>query len=135
MASVEMNGCIRNLPVRYPETAPQKRPAKSVTPAAMNGFHPAWIVRSEKRTAERPRTLPTERSIPPAMITTVIPQASMPITETWRSMSRCVPQEKNAPSALNTIPSAITITSERQARAAGERNMLRSLFTASCRRS
>ncbi len=27
MASVEMNGCMRNLPVRYPETVPQASPA------------------------------------------------------------------------------------------------------------
>ena len=49
------------------------------------------VVMSEKKTATRPKTLPTARSMPPVMMTRVIPQARIPKMDACRSASRWVP--------------------------------------------
>jgi hypothetical protein len=53
------------------------------------------------------------------MITTVMPHASMPKTDTCRSMSRWMLHLKKAPSALKAQPMAIMSSRAKSARAIG----------------
>ena len=77
-ASVAMNGCMRKRATIPPESSPQVVPERTTSGIAAHADQPRWMLRIEKITAQTPRMLPTARSIPPVMITRVIPQARIP---------------------------------------------------------
>jgi len=91
MASVAMNGWTRNRAAIVPDTAPHSPPSTSTNGTAAQAGQPQWMLAFAKHTATSARTLPTDRSMPPAMMTSVMPQARMPNTDACRSASRCVP--------------------------------------------
>src|SRR3712207_5858551 len=66
---------------------PLVRPAKAPDPipsaSATGSGRPATTVAQPNTIPERPRTLPTERSMPPETITNVWPKARMAITAIW----------------------------------------------------
>ena len=64
---------------------------------------------SENATARKARTLPTAKSMPPLIITSVMPHARMPNTEACRRASRWVPDLKKAPSVSETLDWARTL--------------------------
>ena len=81
--SVPMNGgtlrsAISN-PLITPGTTEIAKPAKTARPRLQNGLLPNWVPQSESMrgyTAERPIVNPTDKSIPPEMITNVCPRPS-----------------------------------------------------------
>src|SRR5882672_6508661 len=80
---VAMNGARRAYPTNTPLNKPSKAPTTSAAIIASAGGHSA----TENPAASAPlkaSTDPTERSIPPARITVVIPKASRALTEICR---------------------------------------------------
>jgi hypothetical protein len=87
---------------------------------AYTADQPNGKVNHAKDTAPRASTLLTERSIPAVMITTVIPHAKIPYTDTCLSMSRCTLHLRKAPSALKMQPIMTISRSAKSARATGD---------------
>src|SRR5690348_4037051 len=119
IASVAIKGWMSNPAVMPPATAPHASPTSKAAGMAIPAAHPQWMVISEKLTATRASTLPTARSMPPLIMTRVMPHARMPKTEAWRRASRWVPILKKAPCALKTHPINITSSNASNARVAG----------------
>ena len=117
--SVAINGWMPKLAVNRPAVLPQAAPMIRHRGTANQGDQPQWIDIIEKQTATKANTLPTDRSIPPAIITNVMPQARIPYTEACRKVAVWVSTLKNAPSALNNMPNNSTSNSAIKARPAG----------------
>src|SRR5438034_197508 len=79
---VTMSGLIEKWLIRYPLAKPAAAPSPSgiVTPATSRVFA-RWMA----RTPESAKVAPTDRSKPPATITTVMPEAMIPLMDTCRS--------------------------------------------------
>jgi hypothetical protein len=76
-ASVTMKGCSRKRSIRKPCNAPKAVPIASTKGSTANGLQP-WRCTSDAETmVVNAITEPTERSMPPARITKVMPTAQM----------------------------------------------------------
>ena len=95
MASVTMKGGMANRVIIRPEkppTAPHTRmarrhpstipPVEALTPPARSRMKPA------ASTADSAMRLPTDKSMPPVIITKVMPMATMAITAIWLAIFR-----------------------------------------------
>jgi hypothetical protein len=78
MARVAMKGWMRNREIAPPEMIPRKAPRAMQAGMENHGLQSLWMDSMAKRTEENPRILPTERSMPAVIITSVIPQARIP---------------------------------------------------------
>ncbi len=78
MASVAMKGCILKREMSSPDTSPQAPAASSTARMAGRADQARWMLSWANRTALKPSRLPTERSMPPVMMTRVRPQARIP---------------------------------------------------------
>ena len=83
-----MNGWMRMRATSTPDTDPSAVPSTRTAGMAHTAGHPMGSVSQAKLTAASARTLLTDRSMPAVRMTTVMPHARMPKTDTWRSMSR-----------------------------------------------
>ncbi len=95
IASVTMNGGMPQSVITPPDAAPTSPHTTiaprhaAVSPPAVALTPPATSrIKSAATTAESAMRLPTERSMPPVMITKVIPTATMAITAIWFAMLR-----------------------------------------------
>ena len=66
-------------------------PARPCTAA---GVQPGWVSSMAQSTEPSAITEPTERSMPPVRITSVMPTATSPVIETCRSTSGRLPEER-----------------------------------------
>lgn len=73
-------------------------PNSSVASTARSGWMFRDVIIIAQHTDDAPISEPTEISMPPVMITIVMPTATMPFTATWRRMFKKVEAEKK-PSA------------------------------------
>ena len=80
MPSVAMNDGILSFATSVPFTRPARAPVPmpAATPSGMGSPHS--VMKIAVMTAESVITVPTERSMPPVMITNVTPRASTPFT-------------------------------------------------------
>ncbi len=69
---------VPNRAINPPEVSPQAAPTRTVTGIPIQADQPQWMWNKLKQTATNASTLPTDRSIPPVMMTSVMPQASSP---------------------------------------------------------
>src|SRR5262245_19801741 len=74
--------------------APMSSPAASTATTVSVVPYPPRISITEESVAAKASVEPTERSMPPARITNVIPTAIMPFSETWRRMSVRLPMSR-----------------------------------------
>ena len=75
-----MNGGIPSTETLNPLTSPIS-PPKSTAPITPNSTGtPLFVISTPEMTAHSAIPVPTERSMPPVMITNVVPSASSPIT-------------------------------------------------------
>ena len=93
MASVTMKGGMRSRVMKAPVITPQTpQRAMPPSPAANMPAAPASTPPQKSRTinavttAERAMRLPTLKSMPPVMMTSVMPMARMAITAIWLAM-------------------------------------------------
>ena len=61
------------------------------TPMTDAAVQPGLVSSIAQITVEKPITEPTDRSMPPSRMTMVIPVATSPVIETWRSTSVRLP--------------------------------------------
>jgi hypothetical protein len=126
-ANVITKGCRRWRVMMAPLTAPIRAPRTSTAATAAAIWRPtehagAHLTRRIPASdAENARTLPTERSMPPAMTTSVIASAMMPISPCWRRMSVKLPADRktmrpSAPRGLRTTPRMTTRMSPKKGR-------------------
>ncbi len=80
MPSVAMNGGIFALAIRMPLTVPTSAPAASAAGRPIHSGRPAWVTTRPMTTVQKVIVVPTDRSIPPVMMTNVTPIASTPLT-------------------------------------------------------
>ncbi len=86
VASVVINDCNRSLVETTPLMSPAAVPIAR-TVSNVSGTPKSYcIIVTADATAQRASTAPTERSIPPVMMTSVIPIAMMPFSEAKRIM-------------------------------------------------
>ena len=80
IASVAMNGGIPKIETLNPLTNPISPPNSTapITPTTIGS--PLFVIRTPEMTAHSAIPVPIDRSIPPVMITNVVPSASSPIT-------------------------------------------------------
>ena len=72
-------------------TATKPTAAAAGTPMMEAAVQPALVSSMAQTMVENPITEPTDRSMPPSRITMVIPVATRPVIETWRSTSVRLP--------------------------------------------
>ena len=92
--SVMMNGTTRRPVTRTPFITPHAAPAAIAPAAATSGHDPprsSWAM----TTVLRAITDPTDRSIPPATITIVMPSAATHTMAAWRAISSRLAALKN----------------------------------------
>src|SRR5439155_16315817 len=77
MASVAMIGGSEKRAIRRPFTSPQNEPAAIPAAQASQTFQPWFTARTPITTPQSPTSDPTEISIPPVAITSVIPAATI----------------------------------------------------------
>ena len=86
-----MRPMVTSRPFKSPQAAPRAMPVASPTMTAMTSLPPpskrAFMV-SMPTAAPNAMTAPTERSMPPAMMTRVIPTAITPMAAFWFSRFR-----------------------------------------------
>ena len=75
-ASVTMNGWISQKSMMKPRKAPNRMPKASISAAETSGCHPA-VSRLAMTTPTKPIIEPIDRSMPPDMMTKVVPIAAM----------------------------------------------------------
>ena len=80
-----MTGLILNPTTRYAFREPNTPPARMPIPKAAPRGQPASAANLAATTPAMATTEPTDRSSPPATITSVTAQLVMPTNETWRS--------------------------------------------------
>ena len=85
-ASVTMKAWMRNLVEIAPWTAPNTTPVTMTSGSVVHRLQPSLTSSVAVSTEQRPSTAPTERSMPAAMITKVMPSARMPVSEIERMM-------------------------------------------------
>ena len=71
MPSVAMNGGIFSLAIRVPETAPQSAPVAIAATTPSHIGRPQLVSNTPDMTAQKVISVPTERSMPPVMMTKV----------------------------------------------------------------
>ena len=79
MPSVTMKGVTLRRVTRKPVSNPHSEPVTTPNRAAVRGENPAVSMRAIT-TVQRAMVEPTDRSIPPEMMTIVIPSAAIPTT-------------------------------------------------------
>ena len=111
---VTISGGIRPIVISSPLTLPASAPSTSVSAAAPTIGRPASRQSMPKTTAERPISDPTDRSMPPLVITGVNATASRPISTLRRSTSKAlasvrkfVPMTENTATSSSRIPARI----------------------------
>src|SRR6516162_4067785 len=92
--SVTMNGTTRSCVIKRPFTAPQAAAAPTAPSAAIAGPAPA-LSSSAVTTVLSAPTEPTDRSMPPEMMTIVIPSAATQTMTVWRAISSRFAARKN----------------------------------------
>ncbi len=109
--SVTMNGTTRSRVTRAPFASPQSAHTATARPAASQGQGPeAQSLRNQAMTTVLSATIePTDKSMPPEMMTSVIPSAAMPTMVVWRAMvSRLRDERKlSGPMIANSAKTAI----------------------------
>ena len=97
MPSVAMNGGSRSrvtaMPLAKPHAVPARMPASM---PSQTGKPPAFTARAAVTPASA-RTDPTDRSMPPVMMTQVAPMPRMAIEVTWSATVSPLPTVRNAP--------------------------------------
>jgi hypothetical protein len=94
MPSVTMNGTTRRLVMRSPLARPPTAPAPIAAATARAGLESARSI-SAVTTVLKATTDPTDRSIPPATITIVMPSEAVQTIAVWRAMSSRLLPRKN----------------------------------------
>ena len=103
VARVVMKGGTRPQAIRAPFSRPT--PAATRMPASMPTTSPAGRATRSAAQPARAMVEPTDRSIPPVMITIVMPAATMALMETWRAtLIRLEAVRNRSDSRLNTAP-------------------------------
>ena len=114
MPRVAMNGGSRSLAVNSPLTHPSAAPAARAQPHASGAGNPDFA--AEAATSEESAsTLPTDRSIPPVRMTTVMPSETTPMIDDCRSTFSRLATVKKRPSS--DPASSISPASSRSSRA------------------
>ena len=80
MPSVAMKGGILAFAMRMPLTAPTRAPAASAAGMPSQSGRPALVTTRPMTTEQKVIVVPTDRSMPPVMITKVTPIARTPFT-------------------------------------------------------
>lgn len=81
--------------MRNPFTSPHKTPTKKPDKTLASGCTPKSCINKPITTPDSPKIDPTERSIPPVIITIVMPQAMTPMKETFRIIVKMLATDKN----------------------------------------
>ena len=81
-----MNDELRLNTTSRPLTAPKAAPTASVTPSAIGTLRASPAISTAQSTALNEMMAPIERSMPPRIITSVVPIAAMPTGAAWRRM-------------------------------------------------
>src|SRR5215213_8919704 len=112
MASVAMNGGSLAMVIPRPFTRPAIPPTAIAATMLRPSGHPAlWDVQPSTIIA-RARTAPTDRSMPPVMMTKVMPRDRMPRMVTWaRMLSRLLTVKKNGEAMNSATHRAMRTTS------------------------
>ena len=79
--SVAMKGGIFILAMNVPEQRPQNAPAPIAAITPIGSGRPRFVSTTPAMTAQKVMSVPTERSIPPVMMTSVAATARTPLTE------------------------------------------------------
>lgn len=95
MARVAMKGTIPPKEMSRPLTRPQPTPT-TIAVKRMPAKPYSWVATVVAHTEERATMAPTDRSMPPEMITKVTPTVTMPITDAWVSTSCRLRVSRNA---------------------------------------
>ena len=82
---VTMNGCRPSFEIMVPLTTPTATPSRMPRPMAMGTLMPCSML-VVTTIPTRATSEPTERSMPPWMMTRVMPTAIMPLIEDWTTM-------------------------------------------------
>src|SRR5947209_2740583 len=108
-----MKGGMRSAAMVTPFASPHAAPAATAAAMPSNTGAP-FVIANAPTTPASAITDPTERSIPPATITTVMPIAMIVITAVWRATPARFPEERNfGSSAAMTTHSAIRLANGR----------------------
>src|ERR1035438_4228947 len=108
MPSVGMNGCGRgSLVSRIPLMAPSAEPMASAATTLIRGGTPACISRATM-TQQSPSTEPTDKSIPPVIMTVNCPRETSALTADWRQTFSRLSAVRNRSDAAPSAPHRIS---------------------------
>ena len=94
MASVAMNGTTLPYAISTPLISPAPRPTASAQTTMTNGPY-SWVASVVIHTLASATIEPTDRSMPPEMITNVMPTLTTPIAAASRSMIEMLLSPRN----------------------------------------
>ena len=115
MARVAMNGTIPPYAMSSPLTSPQPTPTSTAV-KRMPAKPYSWVATVVAHTEERATIAPTDRSMPPQVMTKVMPTVTTPMTEAWVRTSWRLRVSRNSSGLVmppTTISAASTPSRER----------------------
>jgi hypothetical protein len=97
---------VMTMPLRKPNAMPTAQQARTATKRGSSGDPSGFFIRCRKMSTAPAvaKTGPLDRSMPPAMITKVIPRAIDPTIEVFLNMLRRLPGVRNRGAARPQIP-------------------------------